>query len=162
MCPPYKSQNTDSACRIFWKRSYVMSALQPWRGERISKRGGSPKFIVWNNAIVSAVAGARNETDGAWRDRLLENAVGAHILNLQPPDWRLFYWREGDAEVDFVLRTPEALWAVEVKSGGRRAMPGMAAFLRKYPGARPLVIGPDGMDAGKFFESDPRDIFKPR
>ncbi|HTA16732.1 MAG TPA: AAA family ATPase [bacterium] len=143
--------------------AYVLSALQPWRGEKISKRGGSPKFIVWNNAIVSAVAASHGGDDSGWRGRLMENAVGGHILNHLPPDWRLFYWREGDAEVDFVLRTPEALWAIEVKSGRRRqSMPGMAAFMGKYPKARPMLIGADGMDMEKFFGSDPVESFSVR
>jgi hypothetical protein len=140
--------------------AYVLSALQPWRGERISKRGGSPKFIVWNNAIVSAVAAAREATEPAWRGRLLENAVGGHLLNNLPPDWRLFYWREGDAEVDFVLRTPDALWAIEVKSGHRQALPGLAAFMRRYPQARPVLIGEGGMGAADFFGSDPLRAFE--
>jgi hypothetical protein len=142
--------------------AYALSGLQPWRGEKISKRGGSPKFIVWNNAIVSAVS-ADKATDSGWRGRLVENAVGGHLLNHLPPDWRLFYWREGDAEVDFVLRTPEALWAIEVKSGRRPGtLSGMAAFMRRYPQARPVVIGAGGVEMGRFFESNPVETFKTR
>jgi|SRR5665213_29197 len=142
--------------------AYVLSGLQPWRGEKISKRGGSPKFIVWNNAIVSAVS-ADKASDSGWRGRLVENAVGGHLLNHIPPDWRLFYWREGDMKVDFVLRTPEALWAIEVKSGRRPgALSGMAAFMRRYPEARPIVIGAGGIDVAHFFESNPVETFKAR
>jgi predicted AAA+ superfamily ATPase len=50
---------------------------------------------------------------------------------------RLYYWREGKWEVDFVLQTPKDLWAIEVKSGLKSASSaGLEVFSKKYPKAR--------------------------
>lgn len=38
-------------------------------------------------------------------------------------EFELFYWRERNREVDFVIRAGQALVAIEVKSGRRRGMP---------------------------------------
>jgi uncharacterized protein len=77
--------------------------------------------VLWNNALVSATVLKTFEqafADGSWWGRLVENAVGTHLLNgLYGSAWSLTYWRDGTAEVAFVIgqgahairrRTPEA------------------------------------------------------
>lgn len=54
-----------------------------WRGHA-RKRGSSPKLVLWNNALINALSGrtrGQSMRDAAWRGRLVENAVGAHLLN---------------------------------------------------------------------------------
>ena len=62
--------------------------------------------------------------------RLVESSVGAQLANATAAgEIDLFYWRERNREVDFVVRRGRPLIAVEVKS--RRvpqAHPGTAAF----------------------------------
>ncbi len=53
---------------------------------------------------LSLWAQSEAPADGAWWGRLVENAVGDHVLNgLQGPGWSVTCWREGDREVDFIL-----------------------------------------------------------
>jgi len=59
------------------------------------KRGSSPKLITLNNALVSALSGFGFEQarkDHSWCGRLIENAVGAHMVvgTVSVPD-RCFY-----------------------------------------------------------------------
>jgi len=80
----------------------------------VRKRGSSPKLLLWNNALVSAL-GLRTHkqamADGAWWGRLVENAVGAHLLNgLPAANFGVTYWREGDREVDFVVSQGTQVW----------------------------------------------------
>ncbi len=143
--------------------AFLLSGLEPYRPGR-SRRAGSPKLVFWNNALVSAFAGGDSRSarlDTAWWGRLVENAVGAHLLNgLDLLTHRIHYWREGDDEVDFMVKTPRNLWAVEVKSGSlRRPGTGLAACMDRFPDARPLIVGAGGMPLEDFFGTDPSRIF---
>ncbi len=63
----------------------------------------------------------------------------------------LFYWRDRNREVDFVVRAGRALVAIEVKSGRRRdTLPGMAAFTAAFDPTRTLLVGADGIELEEF------------
>jgi predicted AAA+ superfamily ATPase len=88
---------------------------------------------------------ARREAD-FW-GRLVETAVGAHLLNSAAgTKIEVFYWRERGLEVDFVLRLGRTVVAVEVKSGRRReGLPGMEAFCKAFKPLRRLLVGEGGI-----------------
>jgi hypothetical protein len=67
------------------------------------------------------------------------------------------WWREGDQEVDFVVRSGTRVWAIEVKSGrrGPRSALGLTTFCRRHREARPLVVGPGGITLEEFLSTDP-------
>ena len=89
----------------------------------------------------------------------MENAVGAHLLNqLRGLPWEVMYWREGDLEVDYVVRTPQRLLAIEVKSSRSRAPNGLAAFCSRWAEAVPLIVGHGGMPLEEFFATHPRTL----
>ena len=102
-------------------------------GSRVRQRGSSPKLLALNTALISATAGlsirdARRDPE-LW-GRLTETAVGAHLVNTaQGSEVEVFYWRERNREVDFVLRRSRRLTAIEVTSGRRKgSLLGLAAF----------------------------------
>lgn len=136
--------------------AYLVSGLELFSMGQIRKRGSSPKLVLWNNALVNALSlRSRKETmaDGGRWGRLVENAVGAHLLNgLQGPDWSITYWRDGDQEVDYVIAHGTQVWAIEVKSGRPGKLSGIAAFRKRYPKANVWVIGEGGIRLEKFFE----------
>ena len=84
--------------------------------------------------------------------RLVETAIGAHLLNTAlGTGIEVYYWRERDQEVDFVLQQTNKLLAIEVKSGadkGKHA--GLSAFAREFPQARTLLVGQDGIPLEEF------------
>jgi hypothetical protein len=84
--------------------------------------------------------------------RLVESAVGAHLVNgAAGGKTEVYYWREGTVEVDFVLRAPKALVAIEVKSGRPRDVrPGLAAFAGRFRPTRTLLVGEDGIPVEDF------------
>jgi predicted AAA+ superfamily ATPase len=133
----------------------MLVGLQKYAGEAVRQRASSPKLQVMNTALLTATAGLTpNEVreDREFLGRLVESAVGAHLANAAARgDCELFYWRERNHEVDFVVRTGRMLVAIEVKSGRRReAVPGMDAFARAYRPARRLLIGADGIAVEEF------------
>jgi hypothetical protein len=87
--------------------------------------------------------------------RVVESAVGAHLANAAAAgECELFYWRAGNHEVDFVVKSGRRIVAIEVKSGRRRdALPGMGAFVAAFGPVRTLLVGGDGIAIPEFLES---------
>jgi len=96
------------------------------------------------------VKDARNDPE-FW-GRLVESAVGAHFANGAAADgYELFYWRDRNREVDFVIKAGRRVTAVEVRSGMRReALPGMKAFAAAFKPHRRLLVGGDGIPVEEF------------
>jgi predicted AAA+ superfamily ATPase len=143
--------------------AYLVSGLELYSVGQVRKRGSSPKLILWNNALVNALSlRSRRDSmaDATWRGRLVENAVGAHLLNgLEGPDWSVTYWRHGDAEVDFVVAHGAQSWALEVKSGRGGRISGLAEFKRRYPDSKPLLVGGGGLKLEDFLGRPALDWF---
>lgn len=141
----------------------MLTGLPKYAGEVVRQRASSPKLQVFNTALMSAVAGPRDAArDAAFRGRLAESAVGAHLVNAAVDHGtEVFYWRERDREVDFVVTSGPDLLAIEVKSGTARVhQPGLDAFTRAFPRARPLVVGGDGVPLAAFLERPVRSWFR--
>jgi predicted AAA+ superfamily ATPase len=99
----------------------LLAGLAKYSGRAVRQRGSSPKLQVLNTALMSAQSGLSLDEAGADREfwgRLVESAVGAHLANAAAAgECELFYWRESNQEVDFVVRVGRTLIAIEVKSG---------------------------------------------
>ena len=141
----------------------MLTGLQKFAGSRLRQRGSSPKLQVFNTGLVTAQAGltfseARRDRD-FW-GRLVESAVGAHLINSgRAHDVEVFYWRDRNREVDFVLRLGEKVTAVEVKSSRRRQhLRGMDAFDRAFQPARKLLVAPTAYPLEEFLARPARDL----
>ena len=143
--------------------AFLASGLELYTKGQVRKRGSSPKLILWNNALINAPSTrtfAQANADGAWWGRLVENAVGAHLLNgLHGPQWSINYWRANGDEVDFVVAHGARAWAVEVKSGRGGKPAGMAAFRKRYPKAKAWLVGATGIPLPEFFARPAGDWF---
>lgn len=143
----------------------LLTSIQKYAGETVRQRASSPKFQVLNNALFSAQS--RYSFDEARRDRehwgrLVESAVGAHFLNsMAGSDAKIYYWREKNREVDFILETNRQLFAIEVKSGrSPESLPGVENFIQCFPRAKPILIGGAGISLESFFQTNALDHFK--
>jgi predicted AAA+ superfamily ATPase len=133
----------------------LLAGLAKYSGRAVRQRGSSPKLQVLNTALMSAQSGLSLDEAGADREfwgRLVESAVGAHLANAAAAgECELFYWRESNQEVDFVVRVGRTLIAIEVKSGRtREAQPGLAAFAHAFKPARTVLVGGDGIGVEDF------------
>ena len=127
----------------------MVTGLQKFAGDAARSRGSSPKLQVLNTALMTASTGLAPDEMRADREfwgRLVESAVGAHLANAAAArDCELFYWRERNREVDFVVRAGRRLVGIEVKSGRTRGAPaGLSAFSESFRGSRTLLVGEDG------------------
>lgn len=139
--------------------AFLVSGLELYSRGMQRKRGSSPKLVLWNNALVNALSTRTLDeslADSMWWGRLVENAVGAHLCNcLNSVEYTLTYWRERDQEVDFVVSRGRDVWAVEVKSGRSGKTAGLARFRSRYPEARALLVGGQGIPLEEFFAGEP-------
>ncbi len=63
----------------------------------------------------------------------------------------LFYWREGNFEVDFIYKYGKKLYGLEVKSGRKKKQGGLEKFKSNFPTAEILIVTPENFL--KVFES---------
>jgi hypothetical protein len=133
----------------------MLTGLQKHAGEAVRQRSSSPKLQVLNNALMTAQSGLtlrEARADPEYWGRVVESAVGAHLANAAAVGaCQLFYWREGNREVDFVTRAGRKLVAIEVKSGrSRHAQPGLRVFVEAFKPQRRLLVGGDGIAIEEF------------
>jgi predicted AAA+ superfamily ATPase len=139
--------------------------LQKYSGTAVRKRASSPKLQVHNMALKTSLQGlplAQLLADPERWGRWVESAIGAHLVNeSRIHGSSLYYWRDGDYEVDFVLESRGALIGLEVKSGApRRRTSGMARFQEKFPSARVQLVGGDGIPVESFLRMPLKVLFK--
>jgi predicted AAA+ superfamily ATPase len=133
----------------------LVVGLQKYAGDIARSRGSSPKLQVLNTALLTAPSGlslSEARSDGEFWGRLVESAVGAHLANAATSgECQLYYWRERNQEVDFVLKAGRRLAAIEVKSSrAPKAHRGTAAFRAAFQPRRCLLVGGDGIELGEF------------
>jgi predicted AAA+ superfamily ATPase len=144
----------------------MLTGLPKFAGAAVRSRGSSPKLQVFNTALLTAQSGltpSEARADHEFWGRLTESAVGAHLANAAACGMcELFYWREGNREVDFVVRKGRMLVAIEVKSGRAPvAHSGLAAFSEAFKPKRTLLVGGDGIPVEEFLSRPVADWLQP-
>lgn len=144
----------------------MLTGLSKYAGRAVRSRASSPRLQVFNTALLTAQAGltpAEARADQEFRGRLTESAVGAHLANAAACGLcELFYWREGNHEVDFVVRSGRVVVGIEVKSGrAPLARSGLAAFSRRFRPRRTLLVGGDGIPVDEFLSRPVTDWLQP-
>lgn len=133
----------------------MLVGLQKFAGGVVRRRGSSPKLQVLNTALMTALSGlslVEARADREFWGRLVESAVGAHLANAAAGgEVDVFYWRDRNREVDFVVHAGRRLAAIEVKSGrARNARSGLDAFATSFQPDRSLIVGSEGIDLEQF------------
>ena len=81
--------------------AFLLVCLQKFSTKALRVRMSSPKILPMSSALVHAFKSPGSLLQNPeWRGRIFESAIGAH---LKQSHGRLFYWREGNFEVDFIL-----------------------------------------------------------
>jgi predicted AAA+ superfamily ATPase len=142
----------------------LLGGLEKYSPNMVRKRSSSPKFMVHNTAIMSGISNESLDTlladPKAW-GRWVESAVGAHLINQSFKDKKLnvYYWREGNEEVDFVLEYKKRVIALEVKSSKTGTLSGRNAFSKQFKPEKTLLIGADGIPWQEFLQMDVLDLY---
>ena len=87
------------------------------------------------------------------KGHIFESIVGARLCNAFES---VFYWREGQHEVDFVVVVDSEIFAIEVKLNKEKTR-GIAVFKSNYPKARSITINSQNYEK---FEFDPENFLR--
>lgn len=136
----------------------LAAGLAKYASGPVRRRGSSPKLLVLNTALMTAVRGVDPHTlrqDPCTWGRIVESAVGAHLLNTtRGRPIEVLYWLDRNREVDFVLCQGDTIVALEVKSSARcQTLPGTEAFCRQFHVTRKLLIGGQGIPLEEFLST---------
>lgn len=136
-------------------QAYVLKGIHKYTAEAVRQRQSSPKLQVYNTALQTAThKKPLNEcmADPDVMGRLIESSIGAYILS--NPNAKVFYWREDNQEVDFVVQIQGKTIAIEVKSGKKlKAIPGLELFSKKYGANAQLLVGTGGIPIDVFLKT---------
>ena len=132
--------------------------LYKYANDEARKRQSIPKLQVYNNALLTAYRGNGYEKDRidpqVW-GRWVESAIGAYLLDVAiENDCNLYYWRDKNDEVDYILERRGAVLAIEVKSGRRGMNSGLPKFNERYKPYNSIVVGTNGISLEDFLSSD--------
>lgn len=136
----------------------LLVGLYKYANDEARKRQSIPKLQVYNNALLTAYRGNGYEKDRidpqVW-GRWVESAIGAYLLDVAiENDCNLYYWRDKNDEVDYILECRGAVLAIEVKSGRRSMNSGLPKFNERYKPYNIIVVGTNGISLEDFLSSD--------
>ena len=142
----------------------ILTGLQNYSGNVIRTRNSSPRFMVYDTSLMTYVGGSgrrRLLDDPTDRGRLVESAVGAYLLARGKEEgFEVYWWRERDKEVDFVIKKGSRVTAIEVKSGRVKSVGGSMAFKKSHPEALSLIVGSTDLRLEDFL-SEKIELFLP-
>ena len=143
----------------------LLGGLQKYAKDKARRYQSSPKFMVYNTALLSALHGkgfdAERESPERW-GRWVESAVGAYLLNqAEIYGYNVYYWRENNDEVDFVLENRnKELLAIEVKSGHRIDNAGVHVFEQKFHPIHTFIVGSNAFTTEEFLSIPLNQLWK--
>jgi len=103
-------------------------------------------------------ADVKNYPD-AW-GRVIESIVGTYLANESLRGrFNLYYWRDRNDEVDFVIESNGKLIGIEVKSSISRSKKGMSAFQQIFSPAKTICIDNMRLPWQEFIKINPEELF---
>jgi len=141
----------------------LLCGLEKYAGNVIRKKSSSPKFQVYNNALLRVQSNHQFKdvisNPGIW-GRVVESSVGAHLVNYSiKENFNVYYWRESNDEVDFVLEKQDQIVAIEVKSGAARRRKGMNTFVEKFNPSKTYLIDNSILNWEELIKINPVQLF---
>ena len=141
----------------------MLCGLQKYSIDMARRKSSIPKFQVYNNAlktIYSPHTFEQSMMDRKVWGHIFESGIGAYIVSQAfVHRFAVFYWRERNDEVDFVLRKKGAVIAIEVKSNAEKNTTGLEAFKKLFKPQTALIVGDGGIRADEFLSMDIRSLF---
>lgn len=142
---------------------HLLAGLQKYSGDTARRYASVPKYQVYNSALMNAYSTTdfhEQRLDLEKWGRLVESAVGSHLLNYADKlNYMVYYWREKNNEVDFIVERNRKVWAIEVKSGKRGMNKGLGLFREAFNPYRAFIVGTDGIPVEDFLSANLDDFF---
>lgn len=141
----------------------LLTGLEKYAPDFARQRASIPKWQVQNSSFSTVYNNFSFKevlkNPDVW-GRYVETAIGTHLIRAQKLfDMEVFYWREGNDEVDFVLKYNNMVIGLEVKSGRSQKAKGMLAFSKIIKHDKLLMVGNSGIPWQDFLKADLRKLF---
>jgi predicted AAA+ superfamily ATPase len=141
----------------------LLAGIEKYSASIIRKRSSSPRFQVHNNALLCA---QKNEyfieiirKPAEW-GHVIESSVGAHLINHSiSQNYSVYYWRERNDEVDFVLERRGKVIALEIKSNETQSNKGLDIFKNKFKPDKLYLISNRGLSWQDLLKINPVELF---
>lgn len=143
--------------------SGMLCGLQKYSIDSARRRASISKFQVYNNALKAVYNPYSFEQ--AIMDRkswghIFESGIGAWIVSQAfVHRFEVFYWRNRNDEVDFILRKKGVIVAIEVKSDAEKNTKGLNVFRDTFHPKSAFIVGDGGISAEEFLTMDIRTLF---
>lgn len=143
--------------------SCLLCGLQKFSMDTARRKASIPKFQVYNNALKTVLSPFTFEQAlldrKAW-GHIFESGVGAYIVSQSfAHRFEVYYWRERNDEVDFILKKKGTIVALEVKSNAEKSNTGLQKFKAMFNPKEVLVIGEGGLPVEEFLAMDLQKLF---
>jgi len=139
----------------------LLTGLQKFAMDNARKRSSSPKWQVMNSALMGALSDFSFqqllENKKEW-GRYVETAVGCHLLAHRNNDFKVFYWNESNAEVDFIIQYKDQYVALEVKQSQGK-ISGLKAFQKSFKPHKVYQLSDQGLTWKQLISMNPRELF---
>lgn len=143
--------------------SGLLGALQKFSIDLARRKASIPKLQVYNNALKLAYLNTSYQNALVNRrlwGRIYESGIGSYIINQAfKHRFEVFYWRDRNLEVDYVLRKNNSLVAIEVKSNTERQTSGLDEFRRRFNPHAAFIVGDGGLPPEEFLSLNLPSLF---
>ena len=143
--------------------SGLLGGLQKYSIDTARRKASIPKLQVYNNALKTVYSPLTFEqaiTDRKAWGHIFESGIGAYLVSQSfVHRFEVFYWRERNDEVDFILRKKGSVVAIEVKSNAEKRTEGLEKFRQLFKPQKSFIIGDGGIGAEEFFSMDIKKLF---
>lgn len=143
--------------------SGLLGGLQKYSIDTARRKASIPKLQVYNNALKTVYSPLTFEqaiTDRKAWGHIFESGIGAYLVSQSfVHRFEVFYWRERNDEVDFILRKKGSVVAIEVKSNAEKRTEGLEKFRELFKPQKLFIIGDGGIGAEEFFSMDIKKLF---
>lgn len=138
------------------EESGLLCGLQKYSIDAARRKASIPKFQVFNNAlkmVYTPLTFSQAIVDRKEWGHIFESGIGAHLVS-QAFTHRIdvFYWRERNDEVDFILRKKDKIVAIEVKSNAEKRTDGIEKFRKLFVPHAAIIVGDGGIPASEFLK----------
>lgn len=139
-------------------KANIICGLQKFSENKLQVKQSSPRFMVYDTSLMTYSYGSSRKNfleNATAKGHLTESAVGAYLLSrAREEGFEVYWWRDRDKEVDFVLQKGKRITAIEVKSGRVKHIGGYLDFKKKFPQALGIVIGNPNCSLEEFLSGD--------
>ena len=144
--------------------SGLLSGLQKYSIGLARRRASIPKFQVYNNAlkmVFNPLSFEQAIMDRKEWGRIYESGIGCYLVSQAfVHRFDIFYWREKNDEVDFILRKKGIVLAIEVKSNAEKSTTGLNKFKEMFHPQSAFIVGEGGVSAENFLSMNIAELFK--